>query len=444
MAKTAIVICSRIESKRLPQKPLIKYAGVPAIKHLITRLLPTNIPIVLAVPYTDLEHYLFLNKYSESGLSISVGNPIDPLERMLNVAIAHGLDNIIRITHDKIFIDTKYIEPFVKTFEELNLDYLYSSDFISGTGFEIISRKCLQKAYDKFQGKSVEHISYAAKLVSEKTLNVKIEHNHSMLRLLIDYPEDKKLFDTIFTFLSRDASLESVLNLVKHEPWIASINKLPQVTIYTCAYNGEGFLQKCIDSVTSQVQFKEYEYLLIDDGSTDKTSQIMAKAEAQYKNVRWIKNPVNLGLASSSNVALSHAKAPHIIRLDADDYFTSKFSVFDLQHEMWKNHAEVVYPDNYFGSKLTIQKGSDCHHIGGALFDTKAINFIKFTDGLKGLEGYDFFNKAKDVLKVHYYNTPTFFYSQREDSLSHTNLEERDLLKERLHGSNQTAPTSGI
>jgi spore coat polysaccharide biosynthesis protein SpsF (cytidylyltransferase family) len=352
MAKSAVVICSRVESKRLPHKPLIKFAGVPAIEHLISRLIPTGVPIVLAVPYGDLEHYSFLNKYTHFDFTVAVGSAENPLERMAQVAFAQDLDVIIRITHDKLFIDTEALVESLKTFNASNLDYLYSGDFICGAGFEIISRKCLERAYEKFQGKMVEHISYAVKLVSENSLNIKTYNPAPKLRLLLDYPQDKAFFDTIFTYLPQDCTLKDVVKLSYKEPWLCEINKLPDVTIYTCGFNAE-----------TTLQFKDFEYLLIDDGSSDRTSQIMSKAQACFSNIRWIKNAHNVGLASSSNIALSQARAPYIIRIDADDFFASKLSVLDLLHEAWINKAEVVYPDNYFGSYSEIQKGNECHHV---------------------------------------------------------------------------------
>ena len=137
-----------------------------------------------------------------------------------------------------------------------------------------------------------------------------------------------------------------------------------------------------------------------------------------------------MGLSSSSNLALSEARGKSIIRLDADDYFTHDQAIQELQFELNRSDADIVYPDNYFGSFSKIQKGNDAHHVGGALFRTRGANHVKFTDGLRGYEGLDFFVRARDQLKISYLEKPLFFYRQHTDSMSHKNLDDRAALKE--------------
>ena len=94
--------------------------------------------------------------------------------------------------------------------------------------------------------------------------------------------------------------------------------------------------------------------------------------------------------------------------------------------------AEIVYPDNYFGSKLSIQKGNDKHHCGAALFDRSALNFIRFTEGLRHHDSLDVFLRARDKLKIAYFNQPIFMYTQREDSLSKSDPKLRAEVKRQI------------
>ncbi|MBK8260101.1 MAG: glycosyltransferase family 2 protein [Nannocystis sp.] len=86
-------------------------------------------------------------------------------------------------------------------------------------------------------------------------------------------------------------------------------------------HNGERFIHRALNSVAHQGNFKEMELIIVDDPSTDKTLEIVAKFAPGKPNVSWHRNVVNKGLASSSNVALSKARGRYILRLDADDFF---------------------------------------------------------------------------------------------------------------------------
>lgn len=82
-------------------------------------------------------------------------------------------------------------------------------------------------------------------------------------------------------------------------------------------YNGERFLETAIASVLAQT-FADFEFLILDDGSTDGTATILAAAAARDARVRPILRE-NRGLVASLNQLLAEARAPLIARMDADD-----------------------------------------------------------------------------------------------------------------------------
>lgn len=428
--KTAFIVCSRADSSRLPAKPFKKINGRPVLTHLLNRLAKTKIPIILAIPGKEFHVYDTLAKSIEGLECLYLGSDDDPLERMYHAAKDQEVDTIIRVTHDKIFVDPDLVLSALDQFNQMALDYLYSSEFTDGSGFEIISFEALEKAAKKF--KKVEYISYAIKAVTENIHHFDVpEKYQSDCRLLIDYPEDMQLMQTIFSIQS-NPSLEDAINLCNNNDWVKSINRLPSLTVYTCAYNAEKYLEKCMGSVARQKGFKDFEYIIVDDCSTDKTYYLASKFASTYKNVTLVRNEKNLGLASSSNVALKHARGKYIMRLDADDFFVGDLSLRSMLNTISTRELDVVYPNNYHGDLNKVQSGKEQHHVGGAIFSTRAINHIRFTDGLRNYEGLDFFERAKDVLKVGYFNRPIFYYRQHDDSMSKTNLEERAKTKERI------------
>lgn len=92
----------------------------------------------------------------------------------------------------------------------------------------------------------------------------------------------------------------------------------PIVTVLMSVYNGEKFLQESIDSILNQT-FKDFEFLIIDDCSTDASPQILAEYAKKDRRVRILRNEVNRRLPKSLNIGLKAAKGKYIARQDADD-----------------------------------------------------------------------------------------------------------------------------
>lgn len=427
--KFGFVICSRSNSTRLPNKPFIKINNLPVIEHLIQRLEPCGLPIIIAVPLSDMNKYAHLShKYTSVSVYLDDINMENPLGRMYFAAESNKLDAVIRVTHDKIFVDPNEVNKAIYFYKFKKLDYLYSSTFVPGTGFEIISFASLKEAAGRF--KNVEFIGYAIRSVTSNIHNYINDNRHrNNIRLLIDYPEDRRLMDIIFANLNNDCLNSEVFSYLNDNKEFNQINKLPELTIYTCTYNSKKWLTECFESVHRQKDFRNYEYIIIDDCSTDGSLELIAKFALKYPNVKWIRNQTNLGLASSSNIALKEARGKYILRIDADDFLIQEIAMQEMLKRIKNSDKEVIYPDNYFGSLKKVQKGNVHHHIGGAMFDRNAVNHIKFTDGLRGYEGLDFFVRAKGQLKVGYYEKPIFFYRQHEGNMSKHNLDEREKIK---------------
>ena len=90
------------------------------------------------------------------------------------------------------------------------------------------------------------------------------------------------------------------------------------ISIIIPVYNVEYFLPKCLDSVMKQT-YRDFEVLLIDDGSTDGSACICDEYAARYKCCRAFHRK-NAGVAASRNIGLSEAKGKYIVFLDSDDY----------------------------------------------------------------------------------------------------------------------------
>ena len=93
---------------------------------------------------------------------------------------------------------------------------------------------------------------------------------------------------------------------------------MPSITVLLAVHNGEVWLEQAVESVLSQ-SYTNYEFLIIDDGSSDQTPSILRSYTLLDHRIRVITQS-NSGLVHSLNRGLSEAQAPWILRLDADDY----------------------------------------------------------------------------------------------------------------------------
>lgn len=427
-----IVILSRINSSRVSSKPLQNINDKTLIEHLVGRCLATGLPVCLAIPSTDVWQFQFLHSvFKTSKFTMFCGYDKDPMARMSAAVYMNEWDYGIRVCHDKIFIDKNILNDVLSSTIVNGAMYGVLKDPIDGTSFEVIHKSILHDAAEKY--KDVEHISYAIKSLTD---NIYIHENNYFPktdhRLLIDFPNDLKMIGLVLKSCGNNCTLKDALSFLDQHYWISKINRLPRVTVYTCAYNAEKWIMKAMGSVSMQQNFNQMEYIIINDDSSDGTEQMVNKFCSVYKNSFLINNNKNIGLSSSSNKALSVARGKYIIRLDADDYFTYDRVVEDMVARIEAVEVDALYPNNYFGSFNVIQNGNESHHVGGAMFKTKAVNHVKFTEGLRGYEGLDFFSRAQSLLKIGYLGRPVFLYRQHEGSLTKNNLEERTKILEEL------------
>lgn len=112
----------------------------------------------------------------------------------------------------------------------------------------------------------------------------------------------------------------------------------PKISIIMPVYNGEKYLHTAIKSIIDQT-FTDYEFLIMDDGSTDRTAQIL---ESYAKKDRRIKvfTHKNQGIVRSLNALAMHAKSDLIARIDADDIAYPKR--LEVQYKYMKSHPQTV------------------------------------------------------------------------------------------------------
>lgn len=96
---------------------------------------------------------------------------------------------------------------------------------------------------------------------------------------------------------------------------------MTKVSIIVPVYNVEKYLKKCLDSLVNQT-FKDYEIIVVNDGSTDDSENIIMKYQSEYsKLIKYIKKQ-NGGLSDARNKGIKTAEGKYIMFVDSDDYIT--------------------------------------------------------------------------------------------------------------------------
>lgn len=96
----------------------------------------------------------------------------------------------------------------------------------------------------------------------------------------------------------------------------------PHVSVILPSYNSAHFLARTIDSVLQQ-DFKDYELLVLDNASTDATSEIVARYDDS--RVRTVRHPVNIGMVANINHGIDDARGRLGVILCADDHWSQDF-----------------------------------------------------------------------------------------------------------------------
>lgn len=116
-------------------------------------------------------------------------------------------------------------------------------------------------------------------------------------------------------------------------------NKKPLITVYMPVFNAAKFLDQSIQSILQQT-FTDFEFIIIDDASTDNSWKIIKSYAKTDKRIVAIKNHINLGVSLTSNIAISKSNGQFLARMDADDIsFPTRF---EKQIKFLKKHPKNI------------------------------------------------------------------------------------------------------
>ena len=117
-----------------------------------------------------------------------------------------------------------------------------------------------------------------------------------------------------------------------------------KVSVIIPCFNHEKFIGRCLRSILDQsINKRDYEVIVIDDGSTDSSLKII---KSFGKDIKILKNKNNRGLPFSLNLGIKSSKSKYFVRLDSDDYVNKNFLLFLLEFiERNKDTTDAVSCD---------------------------------------------------------------------------------------------------
>lgn len=113
---------------------------------------------------------------------------------------------------------------------------------------------------------------------------------------------------------------------------------MPKVSIIVPIYNVEKYLNKCVDSILNQT-FKDFELILVDDGSTDNCGKICDEYEKLDNRIRVI-HKENGGLSDARNKGIDESNSEFISFVDSDDYISEDMYEV-LYNNLEKENADI-------------------------------------------------------------------------------------------------------
>lgn len=132
------------------------------------------------------------------------------------------------------------------------------------------------------------------------------------------------------TYLEKEYKLKNKVNLKKDFA----------ISVLIPVHNGEKYLAKCLDSLVKQTICVAFEVVVVNDGSTDSTLQILKDYQNKLKNLKIISQE-NKGIANARNTLLENADGEYLAFVDADDFVSNDY-LEKLYQTAIKNEADFV------------------------------------------------------------------------------------------------------
>jgi glycosyltransferase involved in cell wall biosynthesis len=179
---------------------------------------------------------------------------------------------------------------------------------------------------------------------------------------------------------------------------------MPYFSVLICSFNRANLLPRALDSLTGQI-FRDFEVILIDDGSSDNTYEVFKQYQNKFEKIKYLYQK-NQGLPTARNIGVKISEGKFITFLDSDDeympnHLQTRHKIFEENPHIDLLHGGVqVIGNKFVPDFVNPQKmiSIDECIVGGTFFFTKSL--FKKIDGFKMLEygdDTDFHRRAVEI-----------------------------------------------
>lgn len=362
-------------------------------------------------------------KLNKNNFIANVFNPLKETKEFLDIFdIKHVITK-----NKKEFYEKQNINLYINFTNSNNLVFLKSMD----AGIPcILGNTSILDENDKLKDYLTVNSDDDINEISEK-INYVIENKEKIIN-------EYKTFRSEYS----NKSLESIRKFIGYEykeNVENSNNEDILLTVVVPVYNTEKYIEECINSLY-KARIKKMEVLVINDGSTDKSEEVIYKCMKKHPNfIRYIKQE-NHGLGNVRNVGLKNAKGKYIASVDSDDSISKEFfkeslpylekdidiimcnwlSIYSKKEKYETAALDYIFQNlnQYKGLLYTTIMPSTCNKIikKSLLIDTG----YTYAEGLK----YEDLSLNPIVLlkakSIKYINKPYYEYKIRENSIMRT------------------------
>ncbi len=219
----------------------------------------------------------------------------------------------------------------------------------------------------------------------------------------------------------------------------------PLVSVIIPIYNVENYIVRCLKSIQSQT-YKNFECIIINDGSTDNSAEIAEKFIQPDKRFKVI-HQINKGLGGARNSGLENALGEYVCFIDSDDWVVMDFLKI-LISSIVESNADIVgcnmilyFEDghekiNSWNHSATGKDGIinipeifkalfEYHITWNKIYKKKLFSEIRFPEKLYFEDFATTYKLSFVTKKLVFIDEPLYYYFQREDSIIHTFSEKK-------------------
>ncbi len=217
------------------------------------------------------------------------------------------------------------------------------------------------------------------------------------------------------------------------------------ISVIIPVYNVEKYVRKSINSILEQT-YKNYEIILIDDGSTDSSGKICDEYANKYECIK-VYHQKNAGLSAAKNNGINKSKGNHICFLDSDDWYSNNtleefvnlvinynvdISIINIFHttdegkEYTSSNDIIIYNQAEALTQLFI----NTYVLGSSnnkLYKKELFNNIKFPLNRSWEDMYISFDILMKIPKIAYSKNACLYYRHRKESITGSKFSRRNL-----------------